>query len=151
MSKVTLGNKPKNFKPFPVKYPAPDGTEEAIKVTYKYRTRKEFGAWLDSLMAPAAAAAPSPYMEDDEQTETPVYLDDDQPAAVLPDQGRMEAFFDTLNISVADFILGSVDCWDAEIPLTREGVMQLADERPAGAEALMLGYRIACREGRLGN
>lgn len=149
MSKVTLGNRPTQFKPFPVSYPAPDGTEQTVKVTFKYRTRKEFGAWLDSLMSSAAQAPDAPYMEDDAQPPaTPVYLEDEIDAQSL---GRMEGFFDSMNIGVADFILGCVDAWDADIPLTREAVMQYADEAPAGPEAVMTAYRLACREGKLGN
>jgi hypothetical protein len=150
MSKVTLGQKPKQFKPFPVSYPAPDGTEETVKVTYKYRTRTEFGAWLDQLVAKPAQAVAPVYLEDGggEQAAAPVYLED---VGTEIARGHMEEFFDTINVSVADFLLGCVDAWDADIPLTREGIVQYADEKPAGVEAIMTGYRIACREGRLGN
>ena len=56
---IKLGNKPKTFKPFPVKFTMPDGEEGAINTTFKYRTRKEYGAFLNDLYHSADTEKPA--------------------------------------------------------------------------------------------
>ena len=54
MAKVVLGARPKNFKRT-VKFPMLDGTTGQIEMVFKYRTRKEFGEFIDALMEKAGA------------------------------------------------------------------------------------------------
>jgi hypothetical protein len=48
MATVKLGSRPKSFARV-VKFKDVDGTELTAPVTYKYRTRQEYGAWVDAL------------------------------------------------------------------------------------------------------
>ena len=57
MAKIKLGARPKNFSA-PVKFKMLDGTDAAIDVTFKYRTRTEFGAFLDEIYAENNVAKP---------------------------------------------------------------------------------------------
>ena len=61
MANIVLGKKPKNFKPFTVKFPMPDGTEGIIAATFKYRTRSEFGVMMNSIFADAKKKKPKAY------------------------------------------------------------------------------------------
>ncbi len=58
MATIKLGNKPKTFKAFPVKFTMPDGETGAIKTTFKYRTRSEYGAFLNDLYNSADTEKP---------------------------------------------------------------------------------------------
>ena len=56
MAKIKLGNRPKNFKRI-VKFQMLEGGEGAIECVYKYRTRKEFGEFIDGIMEAANKGA----------------------------------------------------------------------------------------------
>ena len=51
----------------------------------------------------------------------------------------------------ADYLADILDSWDLDEKLSRDNLVQLCDEVPAAAAALMEAYRIATVEGRLGN
>lgn len=127
MSKIKLGARPKNFKPFPVKFLLPDGGEAVILVTYKYRTRTEFGQMMNAMFADAGAER-----KDGEKVD-------------------FEKLFQQMGDKNADHLLDSMEAWDLDFDLSRESLLQMADEMPAGPVALMEAYRNACIEGRLGN
>lgn len=131
MAKIKLGERPETFKKI-VKFPMLDGTEGAIEVIYKYRTRREFGAFIDEIMN-AAKVAPTT---------------DDQGEKTFSMRDLMEKTAG----SNADYILGVAKGWNVDDrEFTRENVEQLADELPAAAIAIMETYRVAITEGRLGN
>ena len=48
MAKIKLGNRPKNFKRT-VSFDMLDGTKGTIECIFKYRTRSEFGAFVDEM------------------------------------------------------------------------------------------------------
>ena len=123
---ITLGKTPKNFKPFPVKFTMPDGTNGAIAATFKYRTRTEFGAMMNQMFADAG----------EEKTDA------------TPD---FQALFHKMGDKNADHMLAALDAWNLDFELTRDKLIQLADQYPAASVALMACYRDACVEGRLGN
>ena len=129
MAKITLGARPENFRKV-VKFPMLDGTEGSIEVTYRYRTRKEFGAFIDSLMDAAKVSAPA---------------DGDEPAF------SMAALMERTAGSNADYILQVAEGWNLDVEFTPAAVQQLSDEVPAAAIAIMEAYRIAITEGRVKN
>lgn len=126
-NKIKLGQRPEAFKAFAVKFTMPDGTEEAIEVTFKYRTRKEFGKMLNEMFANAGRDKPSEGPTD------------------------FELLFAGASSKNAEHLLYSIKSWNLEIPLNKESVEGLCDEYPAAAVALMGAYSGACNEGRLGN
>jgi len=129
MSKIKLGQRPKTFAPFPVKFTMPDGTEAAIEVTFKYRTRTEFGALVNEMYADAGAS----------QAKT--------------DGGQIdfEKLHEQLGEKSASHLLKAIDNWGLDERLSQESLAQLCDEIPAAAAALSTAYAAACTEGRLGN
>lgn len=127
MAKVVLGKPPKTFKPIVVTFLLPDGEEASIEVTYKYRTRTEFGQLIDEIFKDAGA----------------------KPA----DNGdfSMEALMAKTRDKNAGYLARVVDSWNLDEAVSIESLSQLANEIPAAASALMDAYRLAANEGRLGN
>lgn len=126
MAKITLGNRPANFK-HTVKFKLLDGTEATIEVVYKYRTRKEYGAFVD-----------------------------DVAAASKQENGTDEEFswaklMERTGASNAEYVMQAVDGWNLDEPFTLENVQQLADELPGAIAVIMDTYRNAITQGRLGN
>lgn len=130
MAKVKLGSRPKNFKRV-VTFPMLEGGNGSIECIYKYRTRKEFGDFIDALMD-AAKMKP----EATEEGEVKFSMAD---------------LMDKTAGANADYILQVLDGWNLDEELTRENVQQLADELPAAVNTIMETYRTAITEGRSGN
>lgn len=126
MAKLALGTRPVNFS-HAVKFKMLDGIEAAIEVTYKYRTRKEYGAFVDQV----AAAAKEERVADEGFSW----------ANVMEKTGTANA----------EYVMQVVDGWNLDEPFTLENVQQLADELPAAVAAIMDTYRVAITQGRLGN
>ncbi len=127
-TKIKLGDRPKHFKRI-VKFPMLDGTEGAIEMNYKYRTRTEFGKFIDGIIA----AAGSTTKADDEAFSM---------ATLMAKTGGANA----------DYVMQVADGWNLEeTDFTLANIQQLADEIPAAVNAIMETYRTACVEGRLGN
>ena len=129
MAKIKLGMHPKNFTA-PVKFKLLDGSDAVIDVTFKYRTRTEFGAFLDEIYAENNAAKPD--------------LDDDKST-------MLERAYQTGVERHAEQIMRAVDGWSLDEPFNIENVNALCDEIPAAALAIMSVYQSAVNEGRLGN
>jgi hypothetical protein len=128
--KVKLGMRPKNFKRT-VKFPMVDGTEGVIEVVFKYRTRTEFGKFIDDMMNAANEQA-------DGQTA------EDQRVSL----GRA---LEKTKEANADYILQIAEGWNLEESFDRDNLAQLCDEIPGAAMAIMDVYRAAIVEGRMGN
>ncbi len=128
MSKIKLGQRPQNFKKV-IKFPMLDGTTGSIQVTYKYRTRREFGQFIDQMMDDAG-----------------VVRNNDHDA-----EFSMAELMTKTSGSTADYLLEVIEEWNLDVPLSKESAQQLADEVPAAAMAIMETYRLAITEGRLGN
>jgi hypothetical protein len=135
MSKITLGKRPTSFRT-PVKFPLLDGTTGVIQWDFKYRTRKEFGAFIDSVVADARKAG-----------------DDTAAASVAssPAAFSMADLMASTNESNAKYILEAANGWDLPDAFTLDNIEQLNDEVPGAIVAAMEAYRAAITEGRLGN
>ena len=126
-SKIKLGNRPKSFKRV-VTFDMLEGGKGSIECTFRYRTRSEFGVFIDKLMEAAGAKQ--------------------QPDG---DKFSMADLMEKTAGQNAEYILDVLESWNLDEDLTKPNVQQLADELPAAAAAIMEQYRTACVEGRLGN
>ena len=126
-TKIKLGARPKSFTRI-VKFPMLEGGEGSIECTFKYRTRKEFGEFIDALVE-SAGANPK-------------------------DDGEKFSMSDLMDRTAgqnAKYIMDVLDGWNLDEDLSQANLQQLADELPGAAAAIMETYRTACVEGRLGN
>lgn len=130
MAKIVLGNRPKSFKK-KVTVQMPEGGTGEITVSYIYRTRKEFGVFVDEVFKDAGV---KPSGQTDEEVKFSL----------------AEALAKTTEIN-ADYIMKIADGWDIPEDFTRPNVEQLCDELPGVAMAMIDTYRQAVSEGRLGN
>lgn len=126
-TKIKLGARPKAFKKA-VTFPMLDGSTGSIEVSYKYRTRSEFGAFIDEIMD----AAGQKKSGDDEKF-------------------SMADLMEKTAGANAEYVMRVIDGWNLDEDLTLANVQQLADELPAAVNAIMETYRVAITEGRLGN
>lgn len=127
MAKPILGKPPVSFK-HTVKFPMLDGTTGEIAVTYKYRTRTEYGQFTDKIAADAGVEKPA-----------------------KTDKFSLEKLLAKTNGHNADYLMQIVEAWDIDAELSRDAAQQLADEQPAAVLEIIEAYRIAINEGRLGN
>lgn len=127
MATVKLGARPESFKPFPVKFVMPDGTDGAITATFKYRTRLEFATLQNE-------GGPNPD---------------------LPKRADGSLDFEVMHRETvkrnARHLLEALQAWDLEEQLTLENLETMCSGLPAAAQALADAYRSACVDGRLGN
>jgi hypothetical protein len=130
MAKISLGKRPKSFKRV-IKVPMVEGGFAAVEVAFIYRTRTEFGQFVDGVMK-AAQVVPASASDDDIEFSL---------------RDALERTRDTN----ADYILQIVEGWDLDEPFSRAAVVQLCDELPGAAQAIISEYRAAITEGRLGN
>lgn len=127
MSKIKLGNRPKAFSKT-VKFDMLEGGKASIECTFKYRTRTEFGEFIDGLVK-----------------ESGVQVEAEDGKFSMTDLMEKTAG------SNAQYLLKVLDAWNLDEDLTLANAQQLADELPAAAAAIMETYRLAVTEGRLGN
>ena len=127
-AKFSFNKRPDNFAPFPVKFTAPDGTKVQIMATYKYRSKLEHAEYQ---------AAVFEGIEDVELVDG------------LPDFSKLaQADIERTTNGLLDALVA----WDVpDRKLDKDALTQLADECPAAIDALVVGYRLACSNGRLGN
>jgi hypothetical protein len=140
MTTIILGKRPQNFKRT-VNFVQVDGTPGSIEVTFKYRTRTEFGAFADGVVDSMKAEAEA-------QLEAVREL----AAAGKPiPELTQGAIIDRDLARDAKYVAGCVEGWNLGVALSKNAIVQLADEVPAAIGAIALMYREASIEGRLGN
>lgn len=130
MAKIILGKRPKSFKKV-IKFPMLEGGEGSVEVSYVYRTRTEFGAFIDNLMTDAGVT-PASQADDDVKF-------------------SLEKALEKTKETNADYIMKVADGWNLDVDFSRDNVAQLCDELPGAALEIMNVYRVAVSEGRLGN
>lgn len=129
MAKIKLGQRPKTFTA-PARFKFLDGSDGVINVVYRYRTRTEFGAFLDEIYAENGVAKPM----------------DAGDGADLLARAYAEG-----NEKIAGQIMRAAEGWDLDEPFSGVNVQQLVNEIPAAAAAIMASYEAAIKDGRLGN
>lgn len=136
MAKLKLGAPPKTFK-HKLRVSLLNGSEADIEMTYKYRTRTEFGKFLDELFDSAKVTVKD--QSDDEVT-----------------LSLAEALMKTKETN-ADYIMAIAEGWNVidedekPVEFSRDNVARLCDELPGVALAIINLYRTAVTEGRTGN
>lgn len=130
MAKIVLGKRPKNFKRN-IKVDLPEGGVGEVEISYIYRTRTEFGQFIDEMMDAAGVKPESASAEDQKFS-------------------LEEALAKTRDTN-ADYIMKVADGWNIDAEFSRANVAQLCDELPGVALEIMNTYRAAITEGRLGN
>lgn len=131
MAKITLGSRPKNFE-VSVTVPLHEGLEGTIRALYRYRTRTEFGQFVDDMTRATGVAPPASATAED---------------VAFSLRQSLEAARD----KNAEYLLQVMDGWDLEPEFNLANVRQMCDELPGVALALIERYRAATLEGRLGN
>jgi hypothetical protein len=138
MAAIKLGQRPASFTRI-VKFPMVDGTGGALDITFKYRTRTEFGSFIDGLVSKAQAAQSA-----DDQTAV-------QNTANPADALNMERIMSKSSAANADYLMQVVDSWGLDEPFNLDNARVFADQYPGACLAIMETYRAAVAEGRLGN
>lgn len=136
MAKIILGKRPKNFKRT-ISVQMLDGTTGTVECVFQYRTKKEYGEFIDGITEAARAAEKAK-----ETTKT-----DDAEAKPFSLAEYLEKSVD----AGADYILQILEGWNLDVELSKEAVEDLANEFPGAAAAIIETYRVAVTEGRLGN
>ena len=132
MTKIVLGKKPASFKKR-VSFTMLDGSQGFIDCTFKYRTRTEFGAFIDKIMGSAKSAHGA-----------------DAPD-VTAETFSMEKLMSSTAESNGEYLMQVLESWGLDEPLNHSNAQALSNEIPAAAMAIMETYRTAITEGRLGN
>jgi Phage tail assembly chaperone len=127
--KVKLGARPESFT-HPVEVKLHDGETGVIKMTYIYRTRKQFANLVDDIFEEAKMK---------------------QPVGDAQMDLSMSKFIAERDGTSIEYIMRIATGWDLESEFNRENVTQLCDELPGVALAVIDAYRAASLEGRLGN
>lgn len=126
---IKLGARPKSFAR-KLTVSLPEGGVGELPLVYRYRTRCEFGVFIDALLKKTGAVA--------------------QPGAALAEFSN-EIFHAQSVEANADYILQIVESWGLPEPFDRDNVIQLCNELPGVAMEIINDYRAAITEGRLGN
>lgn len=127
MAKIKLGSTPKTFKNNVI-VDMLDGTKGSIECVFKYRTRVEFGLFLDSVFKDAGVKA----------------ADADEKVIIAEVMARTR---DTN----AEYLIKVLDGWNLDEELNVQNLQQLCDEFPGVANTIMETYRTSVTEGRRGN
>lgn len=130
-TKIKLGSRPSSFW-HGITVPMPEGGTALLRMLYRYRTRTEFGRFVDEMVAAAGTAPPASQQAED------VRFSLHQALLAARDTN-------------ADYILQIAEGWNLDEEFNRANIVQLCDELPGAALAVIEAYRAAITEGRLGN
>lgn len=124
MAKLILGQPPKSFTRT-VTFKMIDGTDAVIECEFKYRTRKEFGEFIDG-----------------------IFKDADEPST---GEFSMKKLMERTSSKNAEYLEAVLLGWNLDVDLDKAALEQMADEFPNAVSTIMEAYRTAVLEGRLGN
>lgn len=127
MAKIVFGQRPEKFSRA-VKFPMLDGSDGVIKCDFKFRTKKEYAEFVDSISAANGK--------------------------IEPVDGKMPDYAEIMDRAInqnAEYLEHLLLGWDLDGPVNADNLRELADVYPAAATAIMDAYRIGCVEGKLGN
>lgn len=130
MAKITLGKRPESFKRV-ITVELLEGGKGTVEIEYIYRTRTEFGVFVDELLSDAGVK-PTGGSDDDVKF-------------------SLETALKKARDANADYIMKVAKDWNLDVDFSREAVAQLCDELPGVAQQIIEVYRTAITEGRLGN
>lgn len=136
MAKITLGKCPKNFKKT-ISVQMLDGTTGTVECVFKYRTKKEYGEFIDGITEAARASEKAKETTKVEEVEAKPF--------------SLAEYLEKSVDAGADYILQILEGWNLDVELSKESVEDLANEFPGAAAAIIETYRTAVTEGRLGN
>jgi len=128
MALIKLGSTPKSFKRA-ITVDMLDGTKGSVECLYKYRTRTDFGKFLDGIFKDAGV---KPEVGEDEKV-------------------LIEKVMEKTRDTNADYLIQVLDGWNLESELSKQNLQQLCDEYPGVANSIMETYRAAITEGRAKN
>lgn len=148
MAKIKLGSAPKNF-PKLVKFDQLDGTAAEIKITFIYRTRAQFSAFIDESIE-AAKAHEREFLQRQKQAASGADADDAATDAPPVSSTTAEIVAASLDRQ-ANYIMKIASGWNLDEEFAFDNVRQMCDECPAASNAITESYRAAIVEGRLGN
>lgn len=125
--KIVFGKAPKTIA-HTVKVKGLDGAELLLPVTFTYRTASEFAAYAQAHQ-----------------------MGVDVDSHIKDGKFDLTSFTSATLDARADYIAGLLSGWGLDAEFGRNAIVQLCDEFPQAAEALIADYRDACLHGRLGN
>lgn len=136
MAKIPLGTRPKNFKKT-ISVQMLDGTTGTVECVFKYRTKKEYGEFIDGITEAARASEKAKETTKAEDAEAKPF--------------SLAEYLEKSVEAGADYILQIMEGWNLDVEQSKESVEDLANEFPGAAAAIIETYRAAVTEGRLGN
>lgn len=154
MAKVAfvLGQPPKNFKKS-VEFPMLNADETGcIEVTYKYRTRIEYGEFSDGWQKQREAASKAEMERVLKEHEAAVKAAKDAGTELpeLKTMGQLKLQSMVVEAS-AEYLLQIAEGWDLPQEFNLENLRLLCNTMASAAKAMSENYRIALTEARLGN
>ena len=134
-AKLKLGNAPKTFTKV-VEVPLLDGAVADVLMTFKYRTRTEFGALMDFIINK---------VNEPENPKKGKAVSEEEAAKTLSEM------FAAGNASNVEYVLMIAEAWDLEDEFGEKALAELANEYPGAINAISEAYREAISEGRVKN
>jgi hypothetical protein len=154
MAKVAfvLGQQPKNFKKS-VEFPMLNAGETGcIEITYKYRTRIEYGEFVDGWQKQREAASNSEMEKVLKEHNAAVQAAKDagtEPPELKP-MGQLKLQSTVVEAS-AEYLEQIAEGWDLPQEFNLENLRLLCNTMASAAKNISETYRIALTEARLGN
>ncbi len=139
MKKLKLGDNPKNFTKT-VDIVLLDGGTAPLKVSFIYRTRKQFAAMVDANIAKAEADAKAAVEAAEQATDE-----------AAPKRLTIAESYAAVDKARVDHVLQIADGWDLDDPFNEQSLLQFEDENPGALHAISTAYAQSVAEARAKN